>query len=119
MFSAVGTAGQRCTSLRRLIVHEAVHDTLVARLKGVYQNLPIGDPLERGTLVGPLIDASAFRNMNHALAEAAAQGGRVSGGERALQSKYPERALRPAGDRRDAGPDGDRARGDVRARFCT
>ena len=97
VFSAVGTAGQRCTSLRRLIVHESVHDTLVARLKGVYQNLPIGDPLERGTLVGPLIDASAFRNMNHALAEAAAQGGRVSGGERALQSKYPDaHYVRPA-----------------------
>ncbi len=97
VFSAVGTAGQRCTSLRRLIVHEAVHDTLVARLKGVYRNLPIGDPLERGTLVGPLIDAAAFRNMNHALAEAAAQGGRVSGGERALQSKYPDaHYVRPA-----------------------
>ena len=97
VFSAVGTAGQRCTSLRRLIVHETVHDALVARLKIVYQNLPIGDPLERGTLVGPLIDAAAFRNMNHALAEAAAQGGRVSGGERALQSKYPNaHYVRPA-----------------------
>jgi len=97
VFSAVGTAGQRCTTLRRLIVHEAVHDALVARLKAVYQNLPIGDPLERGTLVGPLIDAAAFRNMNHALAEAAAQGGRVAGGERALQSKYPDAYyVRPA-----------------------
>jgi aldehyde dehydrogenase (NAD+) len=89
VFSAVGTAGQRCTSLRRLIVHEAVHDALIARLKGVYQNLPIGDPLDSGTLVGPLIDAAAFRNMNRALGEAKAQGGRVTGGERALDADYP------------------------------
>jgi aldehyde dehydrogenase (NAD+) len=85
----VGTAGQRCTSLRRLIVHEAVHDALIARLKGVYQNLPIGDPLDSGTLVGPLIDAAAFRNMSRALGEAKAQGGRVTGGERALDADYP------------------------------
>jgi aldehyde dehydrogenase (NAD+) len=90
VFSAVGTAGQRCTSLRRLIVHEAVHDALIARLKGVYQNLPIGDPLDSGTLVGPLIDAAAFRNMNRALGEAKAQGGRVTGGERVLDADYPD-----------------------------
>ena len=97
VFSAVGTAGQRCTSLRRLIVHEAVHDPLVARLKSVYQNLPIGDPVERGTLVGPLIDAAAFGNMNQALAEAKAQGGRVTGGERALESEFPNAYyVRPA-----------------------
>jgi len=97
VFSAVGTAGQRCTSLRRLIVHESVHDTLFAQLKGAYLNLPIGNPLKPDTLVGPLIDAAAFRNMNHALAEAAAQGGSVSGGERSLQSKYPNaHYVRPA-----------------------
>ena len=89
VFSAVGTAGQRCTSLRRLIVHESVHDMLIAKLKSVYANLPIGDPLKSGTLVGPLIDAAAFRNMSHALDEAKAQGGSATGGERALQSEYP------------------------------
>ena len=89
VFSAVGTAGQRCTSLRRLIVHESVHDALVARLKRVYAGLPIGDPLKSGTLVGPLIDAAAFRRMSEALMEAKAQGGRVAGGERALETDYP------------------------------
>ena len=89
VFSAVGTAGQRCTSLRRLIVHESVHDALVSRLKGVYAGLPIGDPLKSGTLVGPLIDAAAFRRMSEALMEAKSQGGRVAGGERALETDYP------------------------------
>jgi aldehyde dehydrogenase (NAD+) len=89
VFSAVGTAGQRCTSLRRLIVHESVHDALVSRLKGVYAGLPIGDPLKSGTLVGPLIDAAAYRRMSEALTEAKAQGGRVAGGERALETDYP------------------------------
>ena len=89
VFSAVGTAGQRCTSLRRLIVHESVHDALVARLKRVYAGLPIGDPLKSGTLVGPLIDAAAFRKMTAALTQAKAQGGRVAGGERALDADYP------------------------------
>ncbi|HVN34100.1 MAG TPA: aldehyde dehydrogenase family protein [Casimicrobiaceae bacterium] len=97
VFSAVGTAGQRCTSLRRLIVHESVHATLLARLEGVYANLPIGDPLQAGTLVGPLIDAAAYRGMSRALAEAKAQGGRVAGGERALQAAYPNAYyVRPA-----------------------
>jgi aldehyde dehydrogenase (NAD+) len=97
VFSAVGTAGQRCTSLRRLIVHESVHDTLVAKLKSVYAGLPIGDPLKSGTLVGPLIDAAAFRNMSHALAAAKAQGGRVAGGERAFEADHPNAYyVRPA-----------------------
>ena len=82
VFSAVGTAGQRCTTLRRLIVHEDVHDALVDRLRGVYRRLPIGDPLAEGTLVGPLIDQTAFDSMQSALAAARAQGGLVSGGER-------------------------------------
>ena len=59
-FSAVGTAGQRCTSLRRLIVHHSVRDELVDRLAKAYSSVPIGDPLADGTLVGPLIDAGAF-----------------------------------------------------------
>lgn len=83
VFSAVGTCGQRCTSLRRLIVHEDVADALLARLKAAYAGLPIGDPLDAGTLVGPLIDAQALETMNTALEAAKAQGGMVTGGGRA------------------------------------
>ncbi len=61
VFSAVGTAGQRCTSLRRIIVHESIKDELVAGLKAAYETLPIGSPLESSTLVGPLVDEQAFR----------------------------------------------------------
>ena len=71
VFSAVGTAGQRCTSLRRLIVHDDVYAALVPRLKAIYQRLEIGDPLSANTLVGPLIDAAAFHAMQRALADGA------------------------------------------------
>ncbi|MET3445862.1 aldehyde dehydrogenase family protein [Ralstonia sp. 1138] len=81
-FAAVGTAGQRCTSLRRLIVHRSVADTLLARLEKIYQSIAIGDPLADGTLVGPLIDQAAFEGMQQALAQARAEGGEVLGGER-------------------------------------
>jgi aldehyde dehydrogenase (NAD+) len=81
-FGAMGTAGQRCTSLRRLVVHDSVHDALVARLKRVYGSVAIGDPLEDGTLVGPLIDEAAFAAMQMALDAARQMGGRVTGGER-------------------------------------
>lgn len=81
-FAAMGTAGQRCTSLRRLIVHESVHDALLARLKGAYASVKVGNPLEQGALVGPLIDKAAFDRMQKALAAAKAAGGKVSGGER-------------------------------------
>jgi aldehyde dehydrogenase (NAD+) len=67
LFSAAGTAGQRCTTLRRLIVHETVADQLVARLKQLFANVKIGDPREHDTLVGPLIDESAFSGMNRVL----------------------------------------------------
>ncbi len=89
-FSAVGTAGQRCTSLRRVIVHESVRETLVARLKSIYGAIRIGNPLEDGTLVGPLIDRAAFDGMQAALASAKAQGGKVTGGERVLADKFPD-----------------------------
>ncbi|HZW23150.1 aldehyde dehydrogenase family protein [Noviherbaspirillum sp.] len=82
VFSAVGTAGQRCTTLRRLFVHESVYDTLVPRLQKVYASLPIGNPLEQGTLVGPLIDGASFDAMQNALAKARSDGGNVTGGER-------------------------------------
>ncbi|HEX5378524.1 MAG TPA: aldehyde dehydrogenase family protein [Phenylobacterium sp.] len=81
-FSAMGTAGQRCTTLRRLFVHEDVADALVARLKAAYASVPIGDPREAGTLVGPLIDEAAFEGMQTALSEARKAGGKVHGGER-------------------------------------
>ena len=90
VFSAVGTAGQRCTSLRRLIVHNAAYDALVPRLKAIYRGLAIGDPFEAHTLVGPLIDATAFRAMQDALAAARTQGGVVSGGGRVLQSLHSD-----------------------------
>jgi aldehyde dehydrogenase (NAD+) len=89
-FSAVGTAGQRCTSLRRVIAHESVRPQLVARLKTIYGAIKIGNPLEAGTLVGPLIDRQAFDGMQSALASAKAQGGKVFGGERALGNQYPD-----------------------------
>jgi aldehyde dehydrogenase (NAD+) len=81
-FSAMGTAGQRCTTLRRLIVHKAIYDTLVPRLKQVYAAVTIGDPRDAGTLVGPLIDERAYINMQRALEEARTAGATVTGGER-------------------------------------
>ena len=89
LFAAVGTAGQRCTTLRRLIVHESVREKLVARLKTIYGAIKIGNPLEAGTLVGPLIDKASFDGMQSALERARAQGGKVTGGARALDAQYP------------------------------
>jgi aldehyde dehydrogenase (NAD+) len=77
LFAAVGTAGQRCTSLRRLIVHEAVADKLVDRLVDAYKQVPIGDPLESGTLMGPLVTQQAIRDMMSALEKAQEQGGAI------------------------------------------
>jgi aldehyde dehydrogenase (NAD+) len=88
-FAAVGTAGQRCTSLRRLFVHETIYDKLVPSLKSVYAGLPIGNPLEKNTLVGPLIDKAALENMERALASARAEGGKITGGGRALENEFP------------------------------
>jgi L-aminoadipate-semialdehyde dehydrogenase len=97
LFAAVGTAGQRCTSLRRLFVHEEIAETLLARLGRAYRQVAIGDPLEAGTLVGPLIGEAAFGTMQAVLTEARAAGGRVSGGERVLAERWPEAYyVRPA-----------------------
>jgi len=90
VFSAVGTAGQRCTSLRRLILHEEIYDRLLPRLIAAYEGLPIGDPLAQGVLVGPLIDKAAFEGMGRALAQAKADRGKVHGGGRALAERYPQ-----------------------------
>ncbi len=81
-FAAAGTAGQRCTTLRRLFVHESIHDELVSRLRAVYARLPVGHPLEDGTLVGPLIDRAAFDRMQAALQAARELGAKVHHGER-------------------------------------
>jgi aldehyde dehydrogenase (NAD+) len=97
VFAAVGTAGQRCTTLRRLFVHEALYPGFVARLKSTYASIRIGDPRDPQTLVGPLIDAGAFEAMQRALAQAGDEGGAVSGGERVLADRYPEAwYVRPA-----------------------
>jgi aldehyde dehydrogenase (NAD+) len=95
-FSAVGTAGQRCTSLRRVIVHESIRADLVARLTKVYASLPVGDPRVSGTLVGPLVDNVAVEKMQSALAQAKAQGGTVHGGEVVTQGVPGGAYVRPA-----------------------
>ena len=89
LFSAVGTAGQRCTTLRRLIAHRSVKDEVVTRLKAAYSKVRIGDP-RQDNLVGPLMDKHAFDAMQSALARARDEGGMVFGGERQLQDRYPD-----------------------------
>jgi aldehyde dehydrogenase (NAD+) len=96
-FAAMGTAGQRCTSLRRLFVHESIYDKFVSRLKAAYGSAPIGDPLNRDVLIGPLIDEAAFEAMQTALEEARSAGGRIFGGERTLADRFPDAFyVRPA-----------------------
>jgi aldehyde dehydrogenase (NAD+) len=89
VFSAVGTAGQRCTSLRRLFVHDSIYDSLMQRLRKIYASLSIGNPLDKGTLVGPLIGGQAFEGMQNALEQARADGGQIYGGQRALIDACP------------------------------
>jgi len=84
VFAAVGTAGQRCTTARRLIVHESLHDVFLERLIAAYRSLPIGDPWKNGVLVGPLIHKAAVDQMLAALEAAKAQGGEVVCGGRRL-----------------------------------
>jgi aldehyde dehydrogenase (NAD+) len=85
-FAAMGTAGQRCTTLRRLFVHDSVYDALVPRLIKAYGSVQIGNPLETGTLIGPLIDARAYQAMQSSLDAAKANGGTVHGGGRVLEA---------------------------------
>jgi aldehyde dehydrogenase (NAD+) len=90
VFSAAGTAGQRCTSLRRLIVHRSVAEELTGRIADAYRQLPIGSPTEAGTLVGPLIHEAAFGAFELALEKATADGGTiVAGGRRVLAEAEP------------------------------
>jgi aldehyde dehydrogenase (NAD+) len=81
-FAAMGTAGQRCTTLRRLFLHDSVYQAFLPRLKAAYASVRIGDPRDSDALVGPLIDPGALEGMERALADARAQGGVVHGGER-------------------------------------
>jgi aldehyde dehydrogenase (NAD+) len=96
-FAAMGTAGQRCTSLRRLFVHESIYDTLIPRLCKAYGSVAVGNPLDSGTLVGPLIDKAAFEGMQKAISEAADLGGKVTGGARVeFEGAYDAYYVRPA-----------------------
>ena len=90
VFGAYGTAGQRCTTTRRVIVQEAIHDELVQRLDRARASLRVGDPRLPGVLVGPLVDRQAFEQMQQALQLARADGGKVTGGARALESEFPD-----------------------------
>jgi len=95
-FAAMGTAGQRCTTLRRLMVHEEVYDTLVPRLAAVYRTISVGSPVAGDALVGPLIDGAAFAAMGKALDAARAAGGTVHGGERVDVNGAASFYVRPA-----------------------
>jgi aldehyde dehydrogenase (NAD+) len=97
LFAAVGTAGQRCTTLRRLIVHRSVLEPLLERLARLYGRVKVGNPLEDQTLVGPLIDGRGYEFMQRALAAARGDAHRIHGGERVLQDAYPDAFyVRPA-----------------------
>ncbi|MGE4159297.1 MAG: aldehyde dehydrogenase family protein [Planctomycetota bacterium] len=85
LFGAVGTAGQRCTSTRRLLLHESIFDSFMAKLLKAYASVKIGPPLEAGTLMGPLINAQAVKDFEDALQKAKKQGGRILCGGRALR----------------------------------
>ena len=98
VFGAVGTAGQRCTTTRRLILHRAIYEPFLDSLVQAYTQLPIGNPLLPETLVGPLIDSAAVENMETALAAVSARGGKVRyGGERLVGADFPgSNYVRPA-----------------------
>ena len=89
VFGSVGTCGQRCTTTRRLFIHEDVYDEIVPRIKKAFGGVSIGNPLDESTLMGPLIDEDSFNNMENALKAAADMGGEITGGGRALADEYP------------------------------
>jgi len=94
LFGAVGTSGQRCTTLRRLIVHEEIYDALLSRLIDAYKQIKIGDPLEEGVLMGPLVDEDAVNTMMEALEQIKKEGGKiVYGGNRLNDSAYKNGAF--------------------------
>ncbi len=87
LFGAVGTAGQRCTSLRRLIVHKKQKSALLKSLQKAYKSIRIGNPLDKNILVGPLIDEGAYNSMQHAIKAAKSQGGKLLVGGERVKSK--------------------------------
>ncbi|MEX0582588.1 MAG: aldehyde dehydrogenase family protein, partial [Sneathiella sp.] len=95
-FGAMGTAGQRCTTLRRLFVHSSIYDTLVPGLRKAYQSVSVGNPLIGSSLVGPLIDKQAFDQMQKALAAVKDAGGEITGGERVDTGDAAAYYARPA-----------------------
>ncbi len=95
-FAAAGTCGQRCTTLRRLIVHESIRKQVTDRLIAIFSRLKIGNPLEAGVLVGPLIDENAGKLMEAALQTAAQQGGKIHGGGRVTEGVPGGVYVRPA-----------------------
>jgi len=96
-FAALGTAGQRCTSLRRLILHESLYEKMMKRLQNIYTHVSVGNPLDPKIVVGPLIDQQSFENMQQALEKARTEGGTLFGGERLLEDIYPKAYyVRPA-----------------------
>ena len=96
-FSAMGTAGQRCTTLRRLFVHESIYDAFLSRLHRAFASVRVGDPRDPTTLVGPLIDELAYVAMQRALKEARDARAIVTGGERISMDQSPDAFfVRPA-----------------------
>jgi aldehyde dehydrogenase (NAD+) len=89
-FAAMGTAGQRCTTLRRLFVHDSIYDTFVPRLRKIYSSVSVGDPRKENNLIGPLIDGQAFDAMQKALFDCRRMGGQVTGGERREEAHNPD-----------------------------
>lgn len=90
VFGSVGTAGQRCTTQRRLIAHDSVYDDFVEKVKAAYTTVRIGNPLDSKTLMGPLIDKDSYDGMMETLEKVKAAGGIVHGGERVLADQYPD-----------------------------
>ena len=96
-FAAMGTAGQRCTTLRRLFVHKSLYEGFVARLKSAYGSVKVGHPMQDGTLIGPLIDRGAFDQFNEALSEVRALGADITGGDRVMVDQHEDAYyVRPA-----------------------
>jgi acyl-CoA reductase-like NAD-dependent aldehyde dehydrogenase len=118
VFAAVGTAGQRCTSMRRIIVHESIGEELVDRIAQVNGRLPIGDPFAEGTLVGPLIDGESFANMSDALDKAVAQGGEILVGGARRQSSESSYYVEPAIVRMPASRRSSKTRRSSRSSTC-
>ena len=97
LFAAVGTAGQRCTSLRRLFLHRSIADAFRAKLAKAYSQIRIGDPLAEGTLMGPLINAKAVAAYQHAVAQVSAEGGEIIYGGRVMHGNFVEPTIARSG----------------------